>query len=266
MDQTSLAIERVEQAALADLHMAASAETRETLGLGLEAMGTVLVSIAAREPSILLNRTIGLGIVDVGNRETVFDVVACYRDAGVGRFFFHLHPEARPAALRDWMGEAGLTPARGWMKFRRGATAPSELVSELEVREIGPEHATDFGRIVASGFDLSAQAVPLLAAVVGRPDWRIFMTFAATSRPAPARSTSRTVSAGWTGAPPIPPSGGEAVRARYSPGAFGKPSRRAVICWRRRRARQCPAIRSTPTTTSSRQASRRTRCARTWHR
>ncbi len=43
MDEDALAIERIECAALADIHAAAPAETREAIGLSLETVGTALV-------------------------------------------------------------------------------------------------------------------------------------------------------------------------------------------------------------------------------
>ena len=177
MDETALAIERIECAALADLHAAAPAETREAIGLSLETIGTALVSIAANDPSILLNRTIGIGVAAADVRETVFAVVERYRAAGVGRFFFQLHAQAEPSELAEWMVEAGLERGRGWMKFARGTAPPPASRSDLEVREIGPEHAADFGRIAGGAFGLSAAAQPLVAALVGRPGWYIFMTF-----------------------------------------------------------------------------------------
>ena len=177
MNETALAIERIERAALADLHAAAPDETRAAIGLSLETVGTALVSIAANEPSILLNRAIGIGVEVAEARETVFEVVERYRVAGVGRFFFQLHAQAEPPELADWLVEVGLERGRGWMKFARRTAAPPAARSDLEVREIGPEHAADFGRIAGGAFGLTEAAQPLAAALVGRPGWTIFMTF-----------------------------------------------------------------------------------------
>jgi GNAT superfamily N-acetyltransferase len=196
MDEQTLAIERVEQAAFADLHAAASPQLHRTLGLRLERVGTAQVSIAVREPSILLNRAIGLGIEAADVRETVFEVVSRYRRAAVARFFFHLHPQAEPPGLRDWMSEAGLEPGRGWMKFKRGTAPPPEVGSELEVREIGAEHAADFGRIAVAAFGMSERAAPLAVALLGRPGWRLYMSFA-DGRPAGTGALFVKDQVGW---------------------------------------------------------------------
>lgn len=178
MNEISLLGERVERNALADLHAAATEEMRRLLGLQLEKVGTALVSIASRNASILLNRTIGLGVEAPDTLETVKDIVSRYADSGVERYFLHLHPEARPPELRDWIAQENLMRYRGWVKFHRDATPPPDLKSELQVRQIGAEHAMDFGRIVAEGFDLSEAAAPLLASLADRPGWCLYMSFA----------------------------------------------------------------------------------------
>lgn len=178
MNDISLLGESVERNALAELHAAATDETRRLLGLQLEKVGTALVSIASRDPGILLNRTIGLGVEAPDTLETVKDIVSRYAASGVGSYFLHLHPEAQPPELRDWIVQEGLTRYRGWVKFHRDATPPPDLKSELRVRQIGTEHAMDFGRIVAEGFELSEAAAPLLAALADRPGWRLYMSFA----------------------------------------------------------------------------------------
>lgn len=88
--------EGAERAALADLHGAALPETRDSLGLELTELGGALVSIARHHPTILVNRVVGLGLVDAADRETVKMIVERYREAGVGRYFLQLDPAATP--------------------------------------------------------------------------------------------------------------------------------------------------------------------------
>ncbi len=178
MDEISSLSERIERAVLADLHGAASEETRNLLGLSLKTIGNAMVSIAKNDPTILINRTIGLGVASPATKDDVDAIVRCYASNGVGHYFLHLHPDAHPRELRDWIVDAGLRKHRGWMKFSRATEAPPDFKSELKVRQIGKEHAMDFGRIAAEGFDMSEAAVPLIAALVDRPGWYLFMSFA----------------------------------------------------------------------------------------
>jgi hypothetical protein len=95
----------------------------------------------------VVNRTIGLGVAAPETREAVVAAVERYRAACVGRFFVHLHPEARPAQLAGWLGELGLEAARGWMKFSRGRVAPPRAETTLDLRPARSEDAEAFGRM-----------------------------------------------------------------------------------------------------------------------
>jgi GNAT superfamily N-acetyltransferase len=177
MDDGSEAAEAIERAALADLHASAAPELRERLGLRLEEVGGALISVAAAEPSILLNRALGLGFHQPASPEMVERIVEIYRQAGVARFFVQVTPDARPEELPAWLRAAGLEEARRWMKFTRGTTPPPEPSTSLEVREIGPEHAADFARIAAAGFDLLKPTEALVAGLIGQPGWNVYMSF-----------------------------------------------------------------------------------------
>lgn len=143
-----LAAEGIERAALETLHGAVEPAAARRLGLHLERFGDALLSAASAVPGIVVNRTQGLGLDEPADRETVAAIVARYRALGVARYFVHLHPEALPAQLRSWLEDEGLEEARGWMKFVRDDDAPlPEARSDLEVRQIGGEHAEAFGRI-----------------------------------------------------------------------------------------------------------------------
>lgn len=192
------ALEWIERRALESLLEAAPAELRRELGLEWQETDGVLVSLARNEPSILLNRALGLGVERPARRETVARVVAAYREAGVGRFFFHLHPAAQPQdEIRDWLAAEGLEKYRGWMKFTRGPTPTPAVRSDLTLREIGPEHAADFGRIAGSGFGLSGRALALPALLASAPGWHAFMTFDG-ARPAGTGALFVEDGIGWT--------------------------------------------------------------------
>lgn len=177
MDEISLAAERIERAALAGYHAAASRELREALGLRVSELGGVLASMARHDPSTILNRAIGLGVETPATRQAVRDVRGLYAGAGIERFYFHLHPEARPPETRDFLAGAGLVKGRGWQKFHREPDAPFEARSDLQVRRAGREHASVLGRIAASGFGFREESAALLASTVGRPGWHHFLTF-----------------------------------------------------------------------------------------
>jgi len=168
-----------ERAALRALHEAADEALKQELKLALHDVGGALVSVAGALPAsaIVVNRTQGLGLERPASRADVEAITAIYHDAGVERYFVHLHHKAEPADLGDWLVAAGLEKVRGWMKFTRGTEPPPERSTDLTIREIGPEHGLAFGRIASAAFDLGDEAVPWIARLAGRPDWRLFMTF-----------------------------------------------------------------------------------------
>ena len=179
MDPAHLAAERIERAAIEELHDAAGESLRRRLGLRLEGHGTALVSLAAGDPgNILLNRAIGLGVEASARPGEAADVAALYRAAGVTNFFIHLTPDAMLAGLAGELEAEGIVRRRAWVKFLRDMDQPApEARSTLTVREIGPAHAADFARIGAAAFDMSRDVEPLVAGLAGRPGWHLFMSF-----------------------------------------------------------------------------------------
>jgi len=193
----TLRAEAAEKAALADLHSAAPRDLSDRLGLELIEVEGALVSIARRHPTILVNRVIGLGMARPSERATVEDIVKRYRDAGIERYFLQLDPSAAPDELPGWLEQAGLERYhRAWAKFKRGAEPTPVVGTDLSVREIDANHANDFGRIAAAGFELEDAWIPALAALVGRDGWHVFLSFDG-DRPAGCGSMRIHEGVGW---------------------------------------------------------------------
>lgn len=170
--------ERMEAAGLEALHAGASNELRSRLGLRLEWIDGALVSIAADDPSILLNRAMGLGLNGPATQDGLERIRAVYQEHGLDRFYLGVHPEARPDGIENLLEHAGLKTGRGWMKFERGSDPPPTAESGFEVREIGADYVDEFGRIAASAFGLTPGAAPLFRGLIDRSGFRLYMTFA----------------------------------------------------------------------------------------
>jgi len=175
----AIEVEEVERHALAAFHGVADDALKARLGLQCITVGGALVSIAGAVPpsGIVANRAIGLGLDGAEDPETIRRITKLYHDAGVARYFVHLHPDAQPPAMPDRLREAGLEKARGWMKFTRGREAPPPAKTDLTVRPAEPADAPAFGRIAADAFDLGPDAADWLACLVGAEGWRIYMSF-----------------------------------------------------------------------------------------
>jgi len=171
------AAESIERQALEDLFRFAPERTRSALGMEQAEEGGATLFLARDEPSILLNRVLGLGVDRPTRQDEVERIRDRYAEAGIAEYFLHVQPWARPAELWSWLFEAGLARDRGWTQFSRGPGPAASRLSALRIERIGMEHAVDFARIAASGFGLSESVLPALEALVGLPDWHHFMSF-----------------------------------------------------------------------------------------
>ncbi len=173
------ASDAIEQAALADLHAAATPELVETLGLQAKRFGSTFASRAAALPAsaIVINRALGIGLDQAATQHELQDIVEDYCNAGVARYFLQCHPHAEPPGIPDWLAELGLTKARGWQKFERGPSPAPVMDCNLRISEVGPEQGANFARIVCDAFDLGDVAQPWLSRLPGRRGWHVFMSF-----------------------------------------------------------------------------------------
>lgn len=168
--------EWIETEEMKAIHAAADQSIRRQLGLSLERIGGAWCSRATQDPSILLNRAIGLGEQGPVSVQDIRDIKTYYTEAGIEEFFLHVDPETVDAGI---LQEGGMQKSRGWMKFTRkpDTAALHSGQSDLSVRKIGPEHAADFARIVSPCFDMLPVSEALLAAMVDHPDMHVYMSF-----------------------------------------------------------------------------------------
>ena len=175
-DELTALSEEVEKQIVRDLMARAPKDLAEEIGYKVDAVGGTLISRAAGDGSIIINRTLGLD--DTGHDPALIDrALKAYDDAGVAKFFLHVQPDA-PDSLRDDLLGRGLKTGRAWMKFKRGM-APVDLPeNDLRVEELTPASAADFGRITATCFGMTPTFGKILAATaIASPNWHVFMAF-----------------------------------------------------------------------------------------
>lgn len=175
--------ETVERAALVAWYRAASQLELPNYDWRLEEVDDALCSVSATEPSILINRVLGLGIHSQPTHDQLNEIKRIYRDAGVSRFFLHVVPQFMGPDTEQVLTDCGYRRYRGWMKFKRGTAEVEPVKTDLEVRRIGPEEASDFAAIAAPAFDMTPATEPVIAALANNPDWHLYMSFDG-SRPA----------------------------------------------------------------------------------
>jgi hypothetical protein len=138
---------------------------------GCTALGAGAIDI------LYFNRVIGLGIGQPATRSGVARLVERYRAAGVPRFFVHLAPVARPAALVRWLDEGGFVHHHNYAKLFRDARPAREVRTELRIEVIGPQRAAEFGSLAAEAFGWPPLMARLLARTVTAPGWRHYLAW-----------------------------------------------------------------------------------------
>lgn len=167
-------VEWSEACAYAGLIEAAPPDLALRLRLGVRpaAGGCALVAggIAA---TLVLNRVIGLGMVQPAGDDALDLVTSVYRDAGVPAHAIELCPAALPAGL------AGRLSARGYLPFKK-TTMMMRACTPLEdtgadgvvVRRAGIDEADAWAALACSVFGFDANMHAILRATFGGACWQ----------------------------------------------------------------------------------------------
>ena len=182
MNETELNSEEIEREALISLHKHCPQEVEEILGLHMLEIDDAVLAASTKDPSVVINRTLGLGTCHNITPETLREITKFYRDLGINKFFLHIYPNELPENGIEILNSEGLQKSRGWMKFERGNSPPPEAPTELIIREAStPKESLHFGRIVANAFGMTENSAPMLAGLIDDPNWHIFLSYSGDS-------------------------------------------------------------------------------------
>ncbi len=173
------AIIDIERTALEALHKNIPEGVCLSLGISGKNIGAGFASIVSALPSsaIVLNRMIGVGHGKPESKKTIAELVEAYREAGVERYFIHIHPDAEPREIGEWLIEKGLEKTRSWQKFCRGEEAVAPISTDLSIRKINANAGNDLASILCDAFDLGDEARPWIALLPNFPGWHVFMAY-----------------------------------------------------------------------------------------
>jgi GNAT superfamily N-acetyltransferase len=168
-------IESAEEEGYLDAFRAAPPALAQQHGIAHARLGGVTCTIVADLPrSRIFNHVFGLGRSEPASDEQLDRIAEFY---GKETYFVALAQDA-DGDLAARLEARGFVPDYAWTKFRRGVEPLEPVETELRVEPIGPQHARDFGRIVAAGFELPEFTGRWLAALFARPRWTCFLAFA----------------------------------------------------------------------------------------
>jgi GNAT superfamily N-acetyltransferase len=167
-------LEAIERAAWSDLFDAAPAALRGQLGMEVERIAGVTALRAPGIDHLLFNRAIGL--CAGADERTVREIVDGYERAGVGRYFIHLRADPASEPIGRWLAELELCRfQRSWIKLARGTEPPAEVATDLNVVRADPARRFEIGQLLGQAFELPDAAHALMAAVVGRAGWHVYV-------------------------------------------------------------------------------------------
>lgn len=170
-----VALEQVDADSWEELCRAVPQEVARVVQLSVERLGDVVVSHCLVADAPLGNRAVALGLGTPCTREQIQTLAAKFKATGMRNFALQISPYARPAALEQWLAEAGLT-ARGYsVKLVRDNVPPPD--SPGDTRLVTMEDKSLFGEISARGFERPPIVAHWLASTVGFPRWRHYLGY-----------------------------------------------------------------------------------------
>ena len=182
MNEIELVSEKIEREALISLHKHCPPEAAKALGLYLLEVGDAVAAAAVNDPSVVINRTLGLGTRNEISEKTIKNIKGFYRDLLIKKYFLHIYPDELSQNEVEILGNIGFQKSRGWMKFGRDNSLPPNAPTELEIRDASnPEEALCFGKIVAGAFGMTELSAPMLAGLINDPHWYIFLSYSGDS-------------------------------------------------------------------------------------
>lgn len=141
-------------------------------------------------PSPVMNRVVGL-VSDDLSAETLSWIASAFRDEAIGQIWVSAwdHPAGAGIAngLRSWSPE----PVSVWSKFLLNleeGVLPLPQTGKLHVRLARLDEAARVGEIVTQCVGLPPAMAPWLAALVGRPNWQVYVACNEEDEPVAAAS------------------------------------------------------------------------------
>jgi len=174
-------LENVEYAAQIDLYHAAPAEVQAAHAVEVFSVGAATcLTCRGFEPASIFRRAVGVG-TGRAIAEAELDDVLAHMNARGRSYVVPVAQHMEPPALASWLEKRGFTRGYAWMKFRAPCEGFAQATSQLQIRVVGADLASEFGRVVAEGFGMPPAIGPWLAALAGRPNWVCVVAFADTT-------------------------------------------------------------------------------------
>jgi len=171
------ALETIEFDAQADLYAAAPEDVRAAHTIAVRSVGGALCATSAGlEPAAIFRRVLGLGVGRPATQAELDEVLAHMSALGT-RYVVPFAPGYQPDSLPAWLEKRGFTKGYAWMKFSRPCEPLPKASTDLDIRVVGADLGTQFGKVVHEGFGLPPVVGQWVARLAGREHWVCTIAF-----------------------------------------------------------------------------------------
>lgn len=190
----------IEAAAFRDVYAAAPAPFARSAGLAVEDLAGATLLLAPGIPDPMFNRASGLGFSRPAREADIDEIAARYRAAGSPKWWIHWNPLAAPAEGPRWLEARGFALARrrSWAKVLHPGQPLPSMHTDLDLRPATPADAGAFAEIAQTAFGMPPAVRAWIAALAGRPRWRIWLAWSG-ARPVAAGALYQEGDAAWLG-------------------------------------------------------------------
>lgn len=124
-------------------------------------------------PGFSLNRV--LGITEIN--ENFLNKIENFYQGKEGKFALQIPPAILSDVAKQFLSSKGYENANSWVTFYRDTSPQASRGTDLEIREIGPEYAADYGWILNEVFAFPHEFDEITSCSLGKKDWITFMAF-----------------------------------------------------------------------------------------
>jgi GNAT superfamily N-acetyltransferase len=159
--------------------------------------GALCTSVPAAPGSALLNRAIGLGLLQPASEEMLDEIERFFADAGV-QYGITVTPDAEPRELTTWLEARGFSRGYAWTKFQRGLAPAGPQSTDLAVERVDADRGHVFADVFQRAYGTPELLRPRLEEIVAAPGWHCFVAYA-DGAPAATGAVFVTDEVGWLG-------------------------------------------------------------------
>ncbi|MCI0449756.1 MAG: bifunctional GrpB family protein/GNAT family N-acetyltransferase [Chlorobi bacterium] len=122
-------------------------------------------------PGFSLNRA--LGVTNVNN--DLLDKMDEFYKGKEGKFALQIPPNELDEEKVRLLNSRGFTYSNSWVTFYKDSSPVESRSTDLEIKEIGKEHANEFARILNDVFAFPHEFDGIAGSVVGQKEWVTYM-------------------------------------------------------------------------------------------